>query len=260
MLKLLFSAALSLTLLGLPLPAAAFDYTDIWYLFSESGWGINLIQADNVIFATFFVYGPGNVPTWYVATIYSDANGNFSGTLYATVGTYFGMPWNPKAFAGTPVGTASFAPTSAYTGTLTYTITGGPTVVKNIQRQTLQPIALGGKYIGGQGGSYAGNCSFTGSYKDTFNAQVSQAGGTATFSFSYTSGLSCTLSGTLVQYGQLYTMPNASYQCSDGANTTATVDEIKATAHGIEATFAVRSGSQGTSGCREAAAFSGALL
>jgi hypothetical protein len=55
MLKRLLPAVLSLALLAVPLPAAATDYTDIWYLFSESGWGVNLIQAEDVIFVTFFI-------------------------------------------------------------------------------------------------------------------------------------------------------------------------------------------------------------
>src|SRR5271169_256215 len=95
--------ALILALLLLPLRAAATDYTDIWYLPSESGWGVNLVQADNVIFATFFIYGPGNVPTWYTAVLYSDSNGNFAGNLYSTVGTYFGAPWIPGNVVNTLV-------------------------------------------------------------------------------------------------------------------------------------------------------------
>ena len=26
----------------------------------ESGWGVNFVQSDNFIFATFFIYGPDN--------------------------------------------------------------------------------------------------------------------------------------------------------------------------------------------------------
>ena len=64
MLKRLLPTVLSLALLAVPLPAAATDYTDIWYLPSESGWGVNLIQAEDVIFVTLFIYGPNNQPTW----------------------------------------------------------------------------------------------------------------------------------------------------------------------------------------------------
>jgi hypothetical protein len=260
MLKRLLPAALTLVLLVLPLQAAATDYTDIWYLPSESGWGVNLVQSETFIFATFFVYGPGNVPTWYTAQMSSDSNGNFAGNLYSFVGTYFGAPWNPSKLVVTTAGTASFVPSSPYQGTLTYTLSpSGPTVTKLIQRQTLTAITLAGNYTGGQAGIYSGSC--TGSYKDNFDVQVTQPGdGTASFQFNYTSGLGCTLSGTFVQYGRLFSIPKATYQCSDGTNTTASMDEIQATAHGIEGTFSAASGSLASSNCSEFASFDGTLL
>src|SRR5271169_1412306 len=263
MLKRLFAAAVALAMLILPLQAAAVDYTDIWYLPSESGWGVNLVQADNVIFATFFIYSQGNVPTWYTAIIYANADGsNFTGNLYATTGTWFGAPWDPSKVVNTMVGTASFTPSSAYQGALSYSFTSGtpPTVTKLIQRQVLTTIALGGNYIGGQSGAYSGGgCSFQGAYTDTFDLTVMQPGdGTVAFNFSYLqSKISCTWSGTLVQSGQLYSIPSATYACSDGTNSTASMNQIKATAQGIEGIFSAPSGSQGSSSCSEAASFSG---
>jgi len=268
MLKRLLAGALAFALLTLPLQAAAqaaADYTDIWYLPAESGWGVNFVQADSVIFATFFIYSQGNVPTWYTAIIYANADASsFTGNLYSTTGTWFGAPWVPSNVVNTQVGTATFTPSSPYQGTLSYSFTSGtpPTVTKIIQRQVLTTIALGGNYLGGQSGAYTGSsCPFSGSYTDTFNLAVAQPGdGTATFTFSYTSGISCTWSGTLVQFGQLYSMPNASYTCTDGTNATASMDQLKATTFGIEAIFSAPSGSQGKSACSEAATFSGNLL
>ena len=260
MLKRLLPAVLSLALLGVPLPAAAIDYTDIWYLLSEFGWGVNLIQAEDVIFATFFIYGPDNQPTWYVAIIYRDANGNFSGSLYSTVGPYFGGPWNPAIYAPTLAGTASFTPSSAYQGTLTYILTGGPTVTKAIERQTLKSIVIGGSYVGGQSGTYT-SCSdnsLNGSYIDKYGLSVSQVtGGTTTLTFTYDSGATCTMSGSLEQHGQLYRIPGATYQCTGTLtfNTTATMEEIKATAQGIEGRFTAGLGG----GCQENAWFSAVL-
>ena len=267
MLTRLLPAALALALLTLPLQAAAaVDYTDIWYLPSESGWGVNFVQANNVIFATFFVYSEGNVPTWYTAIIYGNSDGsNFTGNLYATTGTWFGATWDPSKVVNTLAGTASFTPTNAYQGTLAYSFTTGipPTVTKLIQRQVLTTIALGGDYVGGIEGGYAnsgGTCPAAGGYTDTYNLTLSQPGdGTASFTFNFASGnpANCTLSGTLVQYGQLYAIPNASYQCSDGLSTTASVDQIKATAQGVEGTyFAPSVGSN----CSEAATFSAVFL
>ena len=50
-----------------PAFAANYDYTDNWYVPAESGWGVNLTQTDNFIFATFFIYDADKKPTWYTA-------------------------------------------------------------------------------------------------------------------------------------------------------------------------------------------------
>jgi hypothetical protein len=251
---------LALLFCGFALPACATDYSDMWWLPAESGWGVNFTQNEGVIFMTFFIYGPGNQPTWYVAIAYRDANGNFAGNLYSTVGSYFGAPWNPAEHpAATLAGSASFVPTSPYQGTLTYSLTGGPTVTKSIERQTLTTIALNGNYSGGQAGAYTG-CTNSGdnfAYKDYYDLQVAQANGNVTFTFNYSGGLSCTLSGTLTQNGQLYRMNNATYVCSDGLNTNASMSEIKATSLGIEGRFAAPSVALG---CREDASFSAVFL
>ena len=243
--------------------AGASDYTDIWFNPSEQstaggGWGVNVVQSDTFMFLTFFIYGPDNKPTWYVAGLTRDANGNFSGPMYATTGTYFGAPWNPADGAGSAqVGTASFQPIDAYSANLSYAFSAGPTVVKVIQRQSLTSIPLGGSYNGTQAGSYS-NCNNGFAYTDRFGLGVSQpTASTLTFTFAYSdSGLSCTLSGTFEQRGQLFRIPTASYTCSDGLSTTATVSEIKATNFGIEASFTAPA----NGGCREDATLSAVFL
>ena len=115
---------------------------------SENGWGVNLVQNEDVIFATFFVYDISKQPTWYSSPMCVDANGIYSGTLYADTGPWFGGPWTGSAVA-TPVGTSVFTPTSATTGTLTYTVNnadGVSTIVvtKSIQRTPFRPINLRG--------------------------------------------------------------------------------------------------------------------
>jgi hypothetical protein len=243
--------------------ARAVDYTDLWWVPAESGWGVNLVQSDTFLFVPFFIYGPDKKPTWYTAQMTQDASGNFNGALYATTGPYYGSPWNRQDVTLTQVGTASFRPTSTYTGTLTYTVTTPPTVAatvtKSIQRQSLTPITLAGDYVGAQAGTYSGctNAGDNTSYSDAFDLRVTQfTNGSATFEFNYRSGLSCTLTGTLVQLGQLFTIPAANYSCSGGLDTSASMSEIKATALGIEGRFSA--GSVG-GGCREDATFGGPL-
>jgi hypothetical protein len=258
--------ALSVALFGACLvafPARAVDYTDLWFIPAESGWGVNVVQSDNFMFLTFFIYGPDNRPTWYSGNL--QWNGvAYTGGLYATQGTYYAVPWNTANNLTTPVGTATFQPDSlnAYQATLTYTVNGIGTVIKSIERQTLTTIALSGSYVGGQTGAYT-SCSSGGdsSYTDTYNLGVTQTtDGIATFTFDYSdAAATCTLSGVLEQHGQLYRIPGASYTCTGGlqfsANST-TIYEIKQTAQGIEGRFAASL----PNGCREDANFSAVFV
>ena len=211
---------------------------------------------------TFFIYGADNKPTWYTAQLTLDAGGNYNGQLYATTGTFYAMPWKASDQTTVAVGTASFQPTSAYTAKLIYVVTTpaplAATVTKALQRQPLTKITIGGTYIGAQSGAYSGcsSGSDNGGYSDFFNLNVDQSTtGTVTFTFNY-QNLTCTLSGSLTQFGQLYTIPTTAYVCDDGLNTNASMAEIKATSLGIEGKFSAPSVG---GGCREDATFSAVL-
>jgi hypothetical protein len=248
---------------ALPCTAVATDFTDIWYIPQESGWGVNLVQSDDFLFATFFIYGADNKPAWYTALLTWDGT-RYSGSLYATQGTFWANPWNPADHPpAQQVGTASFEPdaSNAYQGTLVYTVNGSGSVSKRIVRQSLTRIAIGGSYIGAQAGSYSscGASDRNGPYRDTYALSVVQPdSGPATLTFSYDSGATCTLSGTLQQHGQLYEIPSASYACTGSLafTTAAALYEMKATAQGFEG----RLSAMLPSGCRENANFSAVLL
>jgi len=50
-------------------------------------------------------------------------------------------------------------------------------------------------------------------YTDRYDLEViHNASGNATFRFTYSASLTCTLSGVLEQHGQLYRIPTATYQ------------------------------------------------
>jgi hypothetical protein len=88
-----------------------------------------------------------------------------------------------------------------------------------------------------------------------FNLQITQfTDGTATFAIDY-STYSCTFSGTLEQHGQLYSVPAAQAQCTDGSNPSVVTTELKATAQGVEGRFTASYGGS----CRNVARFSGVL-
>lgn len=237
---------------GLALPAAAstssVDYTDLWYVPTESGWGLNLIQQNNVIFATMFVYGSDNTPRWYVASSLSGSNGtNFTGTLYKTTGSYFGAAWNPGQSSTTPAGSMSIAFNSPTSATLTYTA-DGVTVTKSLVRQTWTGENLTGNYLGGLT-SKTSQCT-SGSNTNvlifgtsmTVQHNTSNQAVTITLVAPAASGASatCTFTGTYGQAGKQGSI-SGNWSCVVGGSPsnsgTFTMSELQATIRGFNAHF-----------------------
>ena len=116
------------------------DVTDLWWNPSESGWGIQLVQNRDVVFATLFVYDLVGAPTFFVAVLENPpggGTGTWSGPLYATTGPWFGGAFNPAVVTEAAVGSMSFSLTGIGTGALQYSV-GGTNVSKTIERQTLR--------------------------------------------------------------------------------------------------------------------------
>jgi hypothetical protein len=218
-------------------------YGDVYYNPAEPGWGVFVVQSDVFQFLAFFIYGPDGKPTWYTAQLTEDANGNFNGALYATTGTYFAAPWQGFSFA--TVGTASFEPIDAYHATLRYSLTGGPMVVKPIERQTLTPYQLAGNYSGSMSGTIAG-CANPGDdnahFRGRYNLKVTQtadSASTLTFTFVDTdnSGIVCTGTGPMTHFGTRYKL-NGQFSCAgqglSPTPTPTTIDSYHLTGQGIE--------------------------
>lgn len=108
--------------------AAATNYQDIWWnapAGSESGWGINLIQQSNIIFATWFTYDLDGSPLWLSMTATSTAPRTYAGTLYRTRGPPFSaVPFSPASIATTPVGTGTLTFANGNSGTFAYSVNG----------------------------------------------------------------------------------------------------------------------------------------
>lgn len=238
-------------------------YTDIWYRLGQPGFGYNFVQTDDYIFVTFFIYGPDGKPTWYIAALQRQNDGTFSGELSETRGTFWAVPW--AGYTETVVGTATFAPAeNFYQGTFSYNVPGVGSSSNPVERQTLLSQDLTGVYAGGMGGQYTGCTSSAnnGEYRDYYDLTVTQlTSSDATFQFDFIGGLSCTLSGSLVQNGLLYRMPNATYSCSGGGitpfDTSAVMSQIKWTSQGIEGQFLAPTT---PGGCQEFGYFSAAIL
>jgi len=107
-----------------------------WGGASQSGWGVNLTQQGDIVFATWFTYDASGKGQWLVM---SDGEAisetAFSGTLYRTTGpAYTAATFDPSKVTLTPVGTATLSFNDASNGTFS-AIVDGKTVNKAITRQ-----------------------------------------------------------------------------------------------------------------------------
>ena len=222
-------AAVILASLGFAVPASAttfsIDYTDLWYnapAESQSGWGVNLIQQNEIIFTTLFVYGTDGTPRWFVGpnTASSGAN-SFSGPLFTVTGSYFGAPWTGAT--GTQVGNINFTFNSDSTGTLTYNV-GAVTVTKSIVRQGFRNDNLSGNFIGGttaRGPACPNGILISGEL--TVNHSNPPISMSVQFVNSNQQVGQCNYTGNYSQVGSLGAINNGQYTCNIGGTPNALV-------------------------------------
>jgi hypothetical protein len=254
-------AAAAVVSLAVVRPAAAVtDWTDIWWATPEVGWGVNFVQSNEFIFATFFVHAADLQPDWYTGQMtLNTATGVWSGGLYRTTGSYYGAPYKGSELSTVQVGSVTFTPSSTYSGTLTYNV-GTVNVTKQITRLTLTTIPLGANYYGG---IYQDIYSCANASQNVVNRYYSEliveqttpdSSSLLSIKFAVPDGV-CTLSGKYIQDGVLHRIPNASYVCTTGINTTANVTGVKATQQGIEGQWSA----QFNNGCIDTGYFSAVL-
>ena len=243
-----FLAALAVSL-GFALPASAAtsgttDFTDIWLLPTEPGWGMNIIHQGNLIFATLYVYDAAGQPHFFSASETAlSGSSSFSGPLYETRGTHFAaVPYVGSQHTATQVGTLSLNFSTANSGTLTYTVSG-VTVNKAIQRFAFRSENLTGNYLGGM----TANSSCSGANQltlifDTLNVSHSGSAITMTVNFFNSSGTSsrCVFTGTYSQNGRLGNV-TGNYSCTFGSTAgnagTFTVSNIDSQVTGFSGRF-----------------------
>lgn len=199
------------------------DTTDVWWPDAESGWGAQLFHQRDVVFVTIFVFGPGKVPTFYVAALFNTpfGSGTFTGTLYSATGTPIGSPWNPADVSETAVGTMTFTLTGIGTGTLAYNV-GAINVSKTINRQAFRFEDNSGDYVlTDTYGSTMGGCG-TGIETGTLN--IVQTGTSATLTINWDGNI-CTFPTTYSQLGRLGQY-QGTMSCSNGTTGTANFFEV----------------------------------
>lgn len=205
--------------------ARANNYQDLWWNPNESGWGINISQQGNNMFATWFIYGANSQPTWIFLSNAnrSGALGNtFTDKIYqATSGSPFSaVPFVPSQ--GTnfrEIGTASLVFSDARTGTLTYNI-DGVQVVKQITRQSIGVFNLTGSYFGGlkREGSGCVNAALNGSIFDVATYSIAYTVATGALAINEVGGTSCFFSGNTQVFGSIVE-GNGRFSCPPPVNT-----------------------------------------
>jgi hypothetical protein len=102
-----------------------FNYSDMWWTSTESGWGISLVQhPSNFIFATWFTYDENGNPHWYVASACELVGDYCYGTLYETTGPSFSAFFDPTRVVLRPVGTLALTFSSFGSATMRYDVKG----------------------------------------------------------------------------------------------------------------------------------------
>ena len=249
-------------LAGLVLVAACFatlparaslgtNFTDQWWVPTESGWGVSIHQQYDVMFIILFVQGPDTRPVWYAGPAHYQYNTGmpvFTGDLYQTDGPWFGGDFNPSLVTEHKVGTVTFSATSVDTGTLTYSI-GGTVVTKGIERQLWSYEDFTGEYYGGIDYSSSG-CS-----DPTSNGYFEQFGpihvdhalvNWVTLVAQSATG-SCTFGGTYTQAGHMGSV-TGNFDCGGGVAGPMQIFEMERTASGMTARFVAQSGSCSVAG------------
>jgi len=236
--------ASALAALAISLPASATtystDYTDLWWNPNENGWGINLIQQSEVIFATMFVYGADNTARWYVASALSGSQTTFSGALYQTTGPYFGAAFNPAAVGVTNVGTMTVNFSGPYNATLSYVV-NGVSVTKQITRQTWRSNNLSGRYLGGLTANGTGCRTVANGPILIFdNLNVTQNGNSVSMTVTYFTGAttqgSCTFSGNYSPSGRIGSI-SGTWNCTNGTAGTFAMNQVDANPNGFNSVF-----------------------
>lgn len=225
------------------------DYSDLWWIPQENGWGVNLSHQGDVIFATLFVYAESNKARWYIASDVKAQAGTsdptYIGYLYEASGPYLGAYFNPDNVALRQVGTVRLIfPAGGY-AQLHYDVDGA-TQTKWIERLTFRANDLSGNYHGAMVGTLAGCLSGSGALVSSTQFVVSHAGAAISVSTFAGGASACTYSGTYAQNGRLGAIQGTA-SCSNGRVGSFAATEVEAGQVGFTGRYTVDYGN----GCSE---------
>jgi hypothetical protein len=123
----------------------ALNHGGLWWTPSESGWGLNVVQHGDTLFASWFVYGPERRPVWYFLSDarWVQSSKAYEGIIYRSTGPEFRdcydgdcpRPFDPAAVERIAVGSGRLAFTAQGVADFFFTI-DGRTVRKRVERFT----------------------------------------------------------------------------------------------------------------------------
>ncbi|GMU43077.1 MAG: hypothetical protein IT479_15985 [Xanthomonadales bacterium] len=128
------------------------NYQDMWWLPSESGWGLMVLHQADTISAVMFHYRADRSPAWYLLSNARHTPGeHFEGTLYEVKGPpLFGL-FDPASVMPRAVGNMRLSFENGNQAQLQYTIDGQSTT-RTIQRFSFAALEFDGGYFGSQAG------------------------------------------------------------------------------------------------------------
>jgi hypothetical protein len=133
------AAAMSVAVMALPsyvIPQTTqpLNLSTIWWVPAESGWGLNLNQQGNSVFAAWFTYGEDGKAMWFYGVLEKTANADvWMGSILRTTGVPFDQITGPASKTNDAAGTAIITATPDGALLLQQTI-GTTTQTKRMER------------------------------------------------------------------------------------------------------------------------------
>lgn len=133
------SKAITRQLFGPMDTAPVGSYGDLWWVPSESGWGLSISQQYRTLFAVWYTYRPDGTPAWYVMPGGSwTSSGTYSGPLYRTWAAprpFLAGSFDPASVGNIAVGTLTLRFSGTGSASMSYTL-DGVSGTKAITRQS----------------------------------------------------------------------------------------------------------------------------
>jgi hypothetical protein len=205
----------------------------MWFVPGESGWGLNVIEQGDVIFATLFVYDAQGRPRWYVASnlaqsgTTADGTAVNSGPLYEATG---GAPataasFDPARVTRRHVGSMSFQVRTPGSATLTYNV-DGVSVTKTLTNFAFAANDPSGSYVGQIADAAGGH--------DPAQISISAANNMFAMRIAGMYGGACDYSGQSQQKGA-YLYASGTVQCPLGGTAKFELRDLAVAAEGVTA-------------------------